>query len=91
MRNLSERLERLEKAVPCDLIAFFSVPDKYLEVERAKIEKDLWNEYLKNGGDPKASPAFISGLTGEKEPMFLEVERRGDVLAGIEAGRRKLV
>jgi len=51
----------------------------------------LWNEYLKNGGDPKASPAFISGLTGEKEPMFLEVARRGDVLAGIEAGRRKLV
>ena len=29
MRNLCERLERLEKAVPCDLVAFFSVPDKY--------------------------------------------------------------
>lgn len=91
MRNLSERLERLEKAVPCDLVAFFSMPDKYSEVERSKIKKDLWNEYLKNGGDPKASPAFISGLTGEKEPMFLEVAKKGDVLAGIAAGRRKLV
>ena len=47
MRNLSERLERLEKAVPCDLIAFFSVPDKYSEIERAKIEKDLGAALLK--------------------------------------------
>jgi len=91
MRNLSERLDRLEKAVPCDLIAFFSVPNKYSEIERVKIEKDLWNEYLKNGGNPNASPAFISGLTGEKEPMFLRVRKRGDVLADIQAGRRKIV
>ena len=91
MRNLSERLDRLEKAVPCDLVAFFSVPDKYSQIERAKIEGDLWNEYLKNGGNPKASPAFISGLTGEREPMFLDVNKRGDVLADIEKGRRKIV
>jgi|GEM_PF-4176924 len=91
MRNLSERLDRLEKSVPCDLVAFFSVPDKYSQIERVKIEKDLWNEYLKNGGDPKASPAFISGLTGEKEPMFLRVRKREDVLADIEKGRRKIV
>jgi len=51
----------------------------------------LWNEYLKNGGNPNAFPAFISGLTGEKEPMFLRVRRRGDVLAEIEKGRRKIV
>lgn len=91
MRNLRERLDRLEKDVPCDLVAFFSVPDKYPQTERAKIESDLWNEYLKNGGNPNAFPAFISGLTGEKEPMFLEVKKRGDVLAEIEAGRRKIV
>jgi hypothetical protein len=91
MRNLSERLDRLEKAIPCDLIAFFSVPDKYSQIEREKIESDLWNEYLKNGGNPNASPAFISGLTGEKEPMFLVVEKKDDVLAEIAAGRRKIV
>ncbi len=91
MRNFSERLDRLEKAVPCDLVAFFSVPDKYSQIERAKIESDLWNEYLKNGGNPNAFPAFISGLTGEKEPMFLEVEKRSVVIANIAAGRRKLV
>lgn len=91
MRNLSERLDRLEKAVPCELVAFFSVPDKYSDFERAKIEKDLWNEYLKNDGNPNASSAFISGLTGEKEPMFLLVRKRSDVLADIEAGRRKIV
>lgn len=91
MRNLSERLDRLEKAVPCDLVAFFSVPDKYSQIERAKIESDLWNEYLKNGGNPNAFPAFISGLTGEKEPIFLRVRKRSDVLADIAAARRKLV
>jgi hypothetical protein len=91
MRNLSERLDRLEKAMPCDLVAFFSVPDKYSQSERAKIENDLWNEYLKNGGNPNASPAFISGLTGEKEPMFLLIRKKGDVLADIQARRRKII
>jgi len=88
MRNLSERLDRLEKAAPCDLVAFLYVPDRCSQNERAKIETDLWNEYLKNGGNPNA--ALISGLTKEKEPM-LKVRKRSDILADIEAGRRKLV
>lgn len=91
MRNLSERLDRLEKSVPCDLVAFFSVPDKYSQAERAKIEEDLWCQYLKNGGNPKASPAFISGLTYEKDPMFLDVRKRGDVLADIQAAKRQIL
>jgi hypothetical protein len=33
----------------------------------------------------------FSGLAGEKEPMFLEVARRGDVLTGIKTGKHKLV
>jgi len=74
MRNLRERLDRLEKNATCDLVAFFSVPDKYPQTEGAKIESDLWNEYLKNGGNPNAFPAFISGLTGEKEPCFFGLE-----------------
>jgi len=91
MRNFSERLDRLEKAVPCDLVAFFSVPDKYSKIERAKIESDLWDEYLKKGGNPKAFPAFISGLSHEKEPMFLSVASRADILDDIAAAKRKLV
>jgi len=53
------------------LIAFFSVPEKYSENERTKIENELWNGYLKSGGNAKAYPARIAGLTGEEEPMFL--------------------
>lgn len=88
MRNLGDRLDRLEKAAPCDLVAFLYVPDKYSQIERVKIESDLWNQYLKNGGNPNA--ALISGLTTEKEPM-LKVRKRVDVLADIAAGRRKPV
>jgi len=43
--RLKERIKRIEKSCPSDLIAFFSVPNRYSESERAKIEKQLWNEY----------------------------------------------
>jgi len=36
MRNLRERLDRLEKNATCDLVAFFSVPDKYPQTEGQK-------------------------------------------------------
>ncbi len=88
MKNLSDRLDRLEKTVPCDLVALLYVPDKFSQTEREKIKSDIWNEYLRNGGNPNA--VLISGLTTEKEPM-LKVRKRSDILADIEAGRRKLV
>ncbi len=87
--RMKERIKRIEKSRPCDLIAFFSVPDRYSELERAKIEKQLWNEYLERGGTSRARPAFIAGLTGENQPMFLCVKSKREVLAEIEAAGRQ--
>ena len=89
--KIKERIKRIERSCPCDLIAFFSVPNRYSESERIKIEKQLWNEYLEQGGSPRAHPAFIAGLTGENLPMFLCVESKRKVLADIqEAGRQRM-
>ena len=88
---MKERIKRIERSCPSDLIAFFSVPDRYSESERAKIEKQLWNEYLEQGGNSRAQPAFLSGLTGENLPMFLCVKSKREVLAEIEeAGRQRM-
>ncbi len=89
--RIKERIKHIEKSCPCDLIAFFSVPNRYSESEQAKIEKQLWDEYLEQGGTPRAQPVFIAGLTGENQPMFLEVKSKREVLAEIEeAGRRRM-
>ena len=89
--KMKERIKRMEKSCPCDLIAFFSVPDRYSESERAKIEKQLWSEYLQRGGNSRAKPVFIAGLTGENLPMFLCVQSKREVLAEIqEAGRQRM-
>lgn len=89
--RLKERIKRIEKSCPSDLIAFFSVPNRYSESERAKIEKQLWDEYLEQGGSSRAHPVFIAGLTGENLPMFLGVQSKQEVLAEIqEAGRQRM-
>jgi hypothetical protein len=89
--RIKERIKRVEKSCPCDLIAFFSVPNRYSESERVKIERQLWDEYLEQGGSPRAHPAFIAGLTGENLPMFLCVKSKRKVLADIqEAGRQRM-
>ncbi len=89
--HMKERIKRIERSCPRDLIAFFSVPDRYSESERAKIEKQLWSEYLEQGGTSRAHPIFIAGLTGENLPMFLCMKSKREVLAEIqEAGRRRM-
>lgn len=89
--SMKERIKRIEKSCPCELIAFFSVPDRYSESEKAKIETQLWKEYLEHGGTPRAHPVFIAGLTGENFPMFLCVKNKREVLAEIqEAGRQRM-
>lgn len=89
--RIKERIKRIEKSCPRDLIAFFSVPDRYSESERAKIEKQLLNEYLEQGGASRAQPVFIAGLTGEKLPMFLCVKSKREILAEIqEVGRQRM-
>jgi hypothetical protein len=89
--RMKERIKRIEKSCPCDLIAFFSVPNRYSESERVKIERQLWNEYLEHGGSSRAHPVFIAGLTGENLPMFLCVQSKREVLTEIEAaGRRRM-
>jgi len=44
--KIKERIKRIERSCPCDLVAFFSVPNRYSESERIKIEKQLWNELM---------------------------------------------
>lgn len=56
--NIKARISRLEEKSPCDLIAFFSLPNRFSRSEEEKIKGDLWDDYLKNGGNPKAYPAF---------------------------------
>lgn len=89
--RIKDRLNKIENSIQCDLIAFFSLPDRYSGVEKAQIERRLWNEYLKKGGNPKAYPAFVTGLTGEKEPIFLCMRKRADVLLDIQIGRRHII
>ncbi len=89
--RMKERIKRIEKSCPCDLVAFFSLPNRYSGSERAKIEKQLWNEYLEQGGTSRAQSVFIAGLTGEDLPMFLCVKSKSEVLAEIqEAGRQRM-
>lgn len=89
--RMKERINRIEKSCPSDLIAFFSVPNRYSESEKAKIEKQLWSEYLAQGGTLRAQPVFIAGLTGENLPMFLCVKSKREVLAEIEeAGKQRM-
>jgi hypothetical protein len=89
--NIKARISRLEEKSPCDLIAFFSLPERFSRSEEEKIKADLWDDYLKNGGNPGAYPAYIAGLTGENDPQFIGVEKRADVLAKIhEAGKQRM-
>ncbi len=89
--HLKTRISRLEEKSPCDLIAFFSLPNRFSRSEEEKIKADLWNDYLKNGGNPRAYPAYIAGLTGENDPKFIGVEKKADVLARIhKAGKQRM-
>lgn len=63
--NLKSRLDRLEKISQPDdpTWAFFSIPKGLNKMEQDKLEKSLWHQYLKEGGNPNFIPAFQSGLS----------------------------
>jgi len=83
------RLVRLEKLhCDTDLVAFFSMPKELSSLERLQIKKDYWNQYLKEGGNPNAKPAFVDGL--ETQPGFIRVLKIADVLAEIEKNKNPI-
>lgn len=61
---LTTRLNRLEQKTASDkkMIAFFSLPKNLTENEQRQAEKEMWRQYLRNGGDPTFSSTFISNL-----------------------------
>lgn len=56
-----QRLKRLESKTHGQLIAFFTLP-RALD-NRKQIESKLWDEYVKNGGNETATPAFLPHQT----------------------------
>lgn len=68
----------------------FSLPISCSEKEQERMKSDLWDEYVKNGGNSKAYPSFK--LTEDKLPKFLEAVKRADILAEIQKeGRLQIV
>lgn len=61
---LNTRLNRLEQKATAkkNMIAFFSLPDNLSCDMRRQIEQEMWQQYLKGGGDPSFSPSFYSNL-----------------------------
>ena len=59
--SCKQRLRRLENKNPIDLIAFFSLPRAL--TNRIKVESKMWEDFVKNGGDKSATPAFLPNLT----------------------------
>jgi hypothetical protein len=56
-----QRLKRLESKTHGQLIAFFTLPRKL--DNRKEIELRLWNDYVQNGGNKTATPAFLPHQT----------------------------
>lgn len=52
-----QRLKRLESKTHGQLIAFFTLP-RAID-NRKQIESQLWNDYVENGGNETATPAFL--------------------------------
>lgn len=52
-----QRLKRLESKTHGQLIAFFILPCGL--DNRKEIELELWDDYVKNGGNETATPAFL--------------------------------
>lgn len=52
-----QRLRRLENKTHDRRLAFFTLPSRL--DNRKEVELRLWNDYLKNGGDKTATPAFL--------------------------------
>lgn len=63
--KMKSRLDRLEKMTQLNdpTWAFFSIPEGLTKLEQSELEKTLWHQYLKDGGNPNFIPAFQSGLS----------------------------
>lgn len=58
--SCKQRLRKLESKKPIDLIAFFSLPRGL--TNRREVESKLWEDFVRSGGDKRATPAFLAGL-----------------------------
>lgn len=88
--RIKQRLALLEQLISCDddIFVYFLLPASCSELEQKRMKSDLWNEYLKNGGNPKAYPSFR--LTEETKPKFMSAAKRADILAKInDKGRNR--
>jgi hypothetical protein len=52
-----QRLKQLEKKAHDKLLAFFVLPCGLCN--RKVMESQLWDDYMKNGGNKTATPAFL--------------------------------
>lgn len=53
-----QRLKQLEKKAHGQFLAFFVLPRGIRN--RKEMELQLWDDYMKNGGNKTATPAFLS-------------------------------
>lgn len=56
-----QRLRKLEKKAHGQLLAFFTLPPGL--DNRKELESQLWDDYVKNGGNETATPAFLPHQT----------------------------
>lgn len=56
-----QRLKQLEKKAHSQFLAFFVLPRGLCN--RKEIESQLWDDYVKNGGNKTATPAFLPHST----------------------------
>lgn len=54
------RLRQLESKNSIRSIAFFSIQHELMN--REDLKSMLWKEFLNNGGDRRATPAFLPGI-----------------------------
>ncbi len=52
-----QRLKQLEKKSNSQFLAFFALPRGLCN--RKEVESQLWDDYVKNGGNRAATPAFL--------------------------------
>lgn len=52
-----QRLKQLEKKAHGQFLAFFALPRGLCN--RKEMESQLWDDYVKNGGNKTATPAFL--------------------------------
>ncbi|WP_059358701.1 hypothetical protein [Parachlamydia acanthamoebae] len=56
-----QRLRSLKSKTHAQLLAFFFLPRRF--DNRKEIELQLWNDYVRNGGNKTATPAFLPTIS----------------------------